>query len=133
MRFVAAFIAVAVVFFGLDFLWLSRFALGLYKREIGPLLLDQPNLPLSAVFYLVFVFGLVLLVVLPALDAGGWLNVLWMGALLGLVAYGTFDITNLATLKGWSQTLALADIAWGTALSAISATAGYLAVSALRL
>ena len=133
MRFVVAFIAVAIVFFGLDFLWLSRFALGLYKREIGPLLLDQPNLPLSAVFYLVFVFGLVLLVVLPALDAGGWLNVLWMGALLGLVAYGTFDITNLATLKGWSQTLALADIAWGTALSAISATAGYLAVSALRL
>ena len=133
MRFIVAYIAVAVVFFGLDFLWLSRFALDMYKREIGPLLLDQPNLLISALFYLVFVLGLVLLVVLPALNGSGWVSALWMGAVLGLVAYGTFDITNLATLKGWSQTLALADLAWGTALSAVSATAGYLVVSALRL
>jgi len=133
MRFIVAYIAVAVVFFGLDFLWLSRFALDMYKREIGPLLLDQPNLLISALFYLVFVLGLVLLVVLPVLNGGGWVSALWMGAVLGLVAYGTFDITNLATLKGWSQTLALADLAWGTALSALSATAGYLVVSALRL
>ena len=133
MRFIVAYIAVAVVFFGLDFLWLSRFALDMYKREIGPLLLDQPNLLISTLFYLVFVLGLVLLVVLPALNGGGWVSALWMGAVLGLVAYGTFDITNLATLKGWSQTLALADLAWGTALSAVSATAGYLVVSALRL
>ena len=133
MRFIVAYIAVAVVFFGLDFLWLSRFALDMYKREIGPLLLDQPNLLISALFYLVFVLGLVLLVVLPALNGGSWVSALWMGAVLGLVAYGTFDITNLATLKGWSQTLALADLAWGTALSAVSATAGYLVVSALRL
>ena len=133
MRFIVAYIAVAVVFFGLDFLWLSRFALDMYKREIGPLLLDQPNLLISTLFYLVFVLGLVLLVVLPALNGGGWVSALWMGAVLGLVAYGTFDITNLATLKGWSQTLALADLAWGTALSAVSATASYLVVSALRL
>src|SRR5690242_332550 len=133
MRFIVAYVAVAVVFFGLDFLWLSRFALDMYKREIGPLLLDQPNLAISALFYLVFVLGLVFLVVLPALNGGSWLTALWMGAMLGLVAYGTFDITNLATLKGWSQTLALADLAWGTTLSAVSATAGYLAVSALRL
>jgi len=133
MRFIVAYIAVAIVFFGLDFLWLSRFALDMYKREIGPLLLDQPNLLISALFYLVFVLGLVLLVVLPALNGGSWVSALWMGAVLGLVAYGTFDITNLATLKGWSQTLALADLAWGTALSAVSATAGYLVVSALRL
>jgi len=133
MRFVVAYLAVAVIFFGLDFLWLSRFALGLYRREIGPLLLDQPNLPLSGLFYLVFVLGLVLLVVMPALGGGNWWSALWMGALLGLVAYGTFDITNLATLKGWSTTLAIADLAWGTLLSAVSATAGYLIVLALRL
>lgn len=132
MRFAVAYIAVAVVFFGLDFLWLSRFALDMYRREIGPLLLEQPNLAISAVFYLVFVLGLVLLVVMPALNGGTWFSALWMGAVLGLVAYGTFDITNLATLKGWSQTLALADLAWGTTLSAVSATAGYLVVSALR-
>lgn len=133
MRFAVAYAAVAIVFFGLDFLWLSRFALGFYRREIGPLLLDQPNLAISAVFYLVFILGLVLLVVLPAVDGGNWVSALWMGAILGLVAYGTFDITNLATLKGWSQTLALTDLAWGTALSAVAATAGYLVVAALRL
>ena len=133
MRFIVAYIAVAVVFFGLDFLWLSRFALDMYKREIGPLLLDQPNLLISALFYLVFVLGLVLLVVLPAVNGGNWVSALWMGAVLGLVAYGTFDITNLATLKGWSQTLALADLAWGTALSAVSATAGYLVVYTLMI
>ena len=133
MRFLVAYVAVAVVFFGLDFLWLSRFALGMYRREIGPLLLDQPNLAISGLFYLVFVLGLVLLVVLPALDGGNWFSALWMGAVLGLVAYGTFDITNLATLKGWSQTLAIADLSWGTALSAVSATAGYFVVAALRL
>jgi uncharacterized membrane protein len=133
MRFVVAYVAVAIVFFGLDFLWLSRFALGMYRREIGPLLLDQPNLAISSLFYLVFVFGLVLLVVLPALDGGNWLTALWMGALLGLVAYGTYDITNLATLKGWSQTVALADLAWGTALSAVASTVGFFVVSALRL
>jgi uncharacterized membrane protein len=133
MRFVVAYIVTAIVFLGLDFIWLTQVALGMYRRELGALLLEQPNLPISAVFYLVFIAGIVLLAVFPALNGGGWLTALWMGAVLGLVAYGTYDITNLATLRNWSQTLVIVDLAWGTALTALSATIATLAIGWLRL
>ena len=133
MRFVVAYIATAIVFLGLDALWLSRVALGMYRRELGGLLLDKPNLAIAGVFYLLFVAGIVLLAIFPALNGGSWVNALLMGAVLGLVAYGTYDITNLSTLKGWSTTLALIDLAWGTVLTAVSATAGYLVLSWFHL
>lgn len=129
-RFVVAYLASGVVFLGLDAIWLSQVALGLYRREIGGLLLAQPNLPVAGLFYLLFVVGIVLLVVQPAVATGGWTTALWMGALLGLVAYGTYDITNLSTLRGWSLTVTAIDIAWGAVLTAVASVAGYLAVSA---
>ena len=134
MRFVVAYAVTAIVFLGLDFVWLTQIALGMYRRELGALLLEQPNIVISGVFYLVFVAGIVLLAVFPALNqGGGWLTALWMGAVLGLVAYGTYDITNLATLKNWSTTLVIADLAWGTALSAVSATIATLVVTWFKL
>ncbi len=133
LRFLAAYVAVAIVFVVLDGLWLGVFALGMYRRELGALLLDRPNLGIAAIFYLLIVAGVVILAVLPALDGGGWVNALWMGAVLGLVAYATYDITNLSTLKGWSLTVTIADLAWGTIVTAIAATAGTLAVGLLSL
>ena len=133
MRFIVAYIATAVVFLGLDAIWLSRIALGMYRREIGGLLLDKPNLVIAGLFYLIFVVGIVLLAIFPALNSGTWVNALLMGAVLGLVAYGTYDITNLSTLKNWSMTVTIADLAWGTVLSAVSATAGYLVVTWFHL
>ncbi len=133
LRYLVAYGATVVVFLGLDAIWLSRIALDLYRREIGGLLLDKPNLPIAGMFYLLFVVGIVVLVVVPALNSGSWTTALWMGAVLGLVAYGTYDFTNLSTLKDWSLTVTLADLAWGTVLTGVSATAGYLAVTALRL
>lgn len=130
MRFVIAYLATGVVFLGLDAIWLSQVGLGLYRREIGALLLEQPNLPVAGLFYLLFVAGIVLLVVQPAAANGDWMTALWMGALLGLVAYGTYDITNLSTLRGWSPTIAAIDVAWGAALTAVASLAGFLAVSA---
>lgn len=130
MRFVIAYLATGVVFLGLDAIWLSQVGLGLYRREIGALLLEQPNLPVAGLFYLLFVAGIVLLVVQPAAADGDWLAALWMGALLGLVAYGTYDITNLSTLRGWSPTIAAIDVVWGAALTAVASLAGFLAVSA---
>jgi uncharacterized membrane protein len=130
VRFVIAYLATGVVFLGLDAIWLSQVGLGLYRREIGALLLEQPNLPVAGLFYLLFVAGIVLLVVQPAAADGDWLAALWMGALLGLVAYGTYDITNLSTLRGWSPTIAAIDVAWGAALTAVASLAGFLAVSA---
>ena len=133
MRYAIAYIATVVVFLGLDAIWLTQIALGMYRRELAGLLLDQPNLLVAGLFYLLFVAGIVILAVTPALNGGNWVNALLLGAVLGLVAYGTYDITNLSTLKGWSLTVTLADLAWGTVLSGISATAGYLAVTALKL
>ncbi|MEO8756265.1 MAG: DUF2177 family protein [Devosia sp.] len=133
MRFVVAYIVTAIVFLGLDFLWLTQVALGMYRRELGTLLLDNPNLLVAGLFYLLFVLGIVLLAINPALNGGGWVTALWMGAVLGLVAYGTYDITNLSTLKNWSLTITLVDLAWGTALTAVSAAVGTLVVTWFRL
>ena len=133
LKYLVAYGATAIVFLGLDALWLSRVALGMYRREIGALLLERPSLPIAGVFYLVFVAGIVVLAIVPALSGGGWPAAMLSGAVLGLVAYGTYDITNLSTLKDWSLTVTLADLAWGTVLTAISAAAGTLAVSAFNL
>lgn len=125
LKYVVAYGATAVVFFGLDFIWLSRM-LGFYRAEMGSLLLEQPRLGYAAGFYALYVVGIVALVVVPALSGGGWGQALALGALLGLVAYGTYDMTNMSTLNGWSLKLALVDMAWGTFVTAVAATAGYL-------
>ena len=125
MQILTAYIATAVIFFALDFVWLST-ALGMYRAQLGGLLMDQPNLPIAAVFYLLYVAGIVILIITPALREGSWWTVLLTGAVLGLVAYGTYDITNLSTLKGWPWQLSLIDMAWGTFLTATASTGGYL-------
>jgi uncharacterized membrane protein len=133
MTYVVAYIATAVVFLGLDALWLSKVALGMYRQELGSLLLDKPNLPIAGAFYLLYVGGIVILAIVPALADGGWVKALLMGAVLGLVAYGTYDITNLSTLKGYTVRIALTDLAWGTALTAVSATIGFWVVRLFNL
>lgn len=124
LKYLIAYLATAVVFFAIDFVWLTR-AVGFYRGEIGGLLLDEPKLGYAAGFYLLYVVGVVVLVVMPAVTGGSWVQALLMGALLGLVAYGTYDMTNLATLKGYTLRVALVDMGWGTFLTAVSATAGY--------
>ena len=128
MRFVVAYLASGLVFVALDAIWLSQVALGLYRREVGDLLLDQPNLRIAGLFYVLFVAGIALLAVQPAVDNGGWFAALWMGAVLGLVAYGTYDLTNLSTLRGWSLAIAAIDLGWGVILTATASTGGYFAV-----
>jgi uncharacterized membrane protein len=132
LKFVVAYLATAIVFFGLDFLWLSRM-LGFYQSQLGGLLLDKPRLGYAGAFYAVYVIGVLVLVVLPAATAGSWVNALLGGALLGLVAYGTYDMTNMATLKGWSLQVALVDVAWGTVATMLAATAGTLVLGLFRL
>jgi uncharacterized membrane protein len=132
LKFVVAYLATAIVFFGLDFVWLSRM-LGFYQSQLGGLLLDKPRLGYAGAFYALYVVGVVILVVLPATEGGSWVNALLGGALLGLVAYGTYDMTNMATLKAWPLQVALVDMAWGTVLTALAAAAGTLASGIARL
>lgn len=126
--FLIAYIASVVVFLAIDFVWLSTATRFIYQPQIGHLLADQPNLVIAAAFYLVYVVGVVVFAVLPAANAGNWLMALGLGALLGLVAYGTYDFTNFATLRDWPPLVTFVDLAWGATLTAISALAGYWAL-----
>lgn len=130
-QLIIAYISTALVFFAIDFVWLSKMTGLFYRARMGDMLLAQPNFAVAGAFYLIYVAGIVYLAVLPALTSGNWSTALISGAVLGLVAYGTYDMTNLATLKNWSLSLSIVDIAWGTFLTAVSATAGYLVVSVI--
>lgn len=114
--------ACALVFFPIDFVWLSTVGKSFYFKELDGLLLDRPNLVVAGLFYLAYVAGVVVLVAAPA--EGDVIKALMMGAVLGFVAYGTYDLTNLSTIKGFSPTVAVVDIAWGTVLTAVSAAGG---------
>ena len=120
-----AYATTALIFFAMDFAWLSVAGNLIYKPRLGSLLLDKPNLPLAAAFYLLYVVGIVIFAVMPALTQGSWMRALWGGALLGLVAYGTYDLTNLSTLAGWSTTVSVFDMSWGVVVTGLAATAGY--------
>ena len=99
--------------------------IGQFQAQIGPILNPQPNLMAAAVFYAIYASGLVVLAVRPALQQRSVGVAATSGAVLGLTAYATFDLTNLAVIQGWTLSLALLDMAWGTTLSWIAAVAGY--------
>jgi uncharacterized membrane protein len=130
-RNLSLYAATAVIFFALDFVWLSLSTGPIYRKEIGNLLLAEPNLAIAAGFYLIYVLGLVVLVSNPAEGNVG--KALWMGALFGLVAYGTYDLTNLATIRGFTPTVAIIDMSWGTFVTAVSAAVGVLIVNLLKI
>ncbi|EJB03517.1 putative membrane protein [Rhizobium leguminosarum bv. trifolii WSM597] len=114
-----------------DGIWLGLVARNFYRDQLGALMLPSPNLAVAALFYLFFAAAVVVLAVLPSLLAGSIATALIHGAILGLAAYGTYDITNLATLRNWPLTMSLIDMAWGTLLTALTAVGGYLAVRIL--
>lgn len=116
--FVVAFGVTAVVFLILDAIWLGVISRNLYQREIGELLLPKPNFGVAAVFYVIYLVGLVYFCVVPGVAGQSVSRGLLNGAMFGIVAYATYDLTNLATLKGWSTTLVFIDIAWGAVASA---------------
>jgi len=119
-----AYVGTLLAFLVLDGLWLGVLMAPTYRALLGSLMLDQPLLAPAAVFYLLYVAGCVVFVVLPA---STWQRAARLGALLGLVAYGTYDLSNWATLHGWSAQLALMDMAWGTLATGIACTVGYWA------
>lgn len=128
-RYLIAYAAGAVTLFVVDMIWLGYLARDFYQRQLGDLLLERPLYGPAAAFYLVYVVGVVWFAVVPALAGGGWTTALLNGAILGLMCYGTYDMSNLATLKNWPLALTPVDIAWGTFLTALTAVAGYAAAS----
>ncbi|MGE6739653.1 DUF2177 family protein [Allorhizobium pseudoryzae] len=122
--YAVAYLSTAAVFFGLDLLWLGKVATSFYRDQLGDLMLERPNLAVAGVFYLLYVGGIVYFAVQPHLASGTVLNAFVSGAILGLIAYGTYDITNMATLKNWPVMMSIVDMAWGTVLTGTAAAAG---------
>ncbi|MBU1312364.1 MAG: DUF2177 family protein [Alphaproteobacteria bacterium] len=122
---VVAYVSTAIVFLGIDALWLGRVATTYYRGWIGNMMLEQPNFAAAAVFYLVYVAGVVYFAVMPALNGGGWTQAAIAGAILGFIAYGTYDMTNLATLKNWPIIMTVVDMSWGTILTSFAAVMGF--------
>ncbi|QGW83625.1 DUF2177 family protein [Variovorax paradoxus] len=120
-QFAIAYAASAVVFLVLDGIWLTVMADRLYRPALGHLMLERFALAPAAAFYAIYLAGVVVFAVSPALASGRWLTSLGLGALLGLMAYATYDLTNQATLKDWSWTVTIADLCWGTFVTAVSA------------
>ena len=127
-RCLIAFATTATVMIVLDLLWLGLIARPLYQQGIGHLMAERPIVPVAALFYLVYTLGLVVFAVAPQTAETRWAVVLGSAALFGFVAYATYDLTNLATLKAWPAWLAALDMAWGTLVSVLSAAAGRAAL-----
>lgn len=126
---VIAYLAAGIAFLIVDAIWLSTMADMLYRPLLGDKLAPQFHLVPAVVFYLIYVAGIVFFAVMPALNGGGLGKAALNGAILGLVAYATYDLTNQATLEDWPLSVTIADIPWGAFVTAIGASAGFLAAS----
>jgi len=115
-----------VTFFTVDFVWLTKIAPDFYKKHIGHLLAEKPNLVAAGLFYVLFMVGLIVFSIVPALNKDSWITAALYGALFGFITYATYDLTNLATLKQWPVIVTVADLIWGTVLNAVVATIVYL-------
>ncbi|MDJ0829940.1 MAG: DUF2177 family protein [Desulfobacterales bacterium] len=113
------------VFFAIDLFWLGFAAKGFYERELHAFLSDKVNWPAAIVFYLIFIAGILIFAVLPAIEKNSLGRAITMGALFGFFTYATYDLTNLATLKKWPLKLVFVDIIWGIILTGSVATISY--------
>lgn len=116
------------VFFAIDMLWLGVISRNFYKQQIGFLMTPNVNWTAAILFYLLFIFGLVMFVISPALTKNSLQYAFVFGALFGLITYATYDLTNLATLKDWPLTVTIVDMIWGAVLaSSVSSITYYIA------
>ena len=128
MRYVIAYVSTAFVFLAADFIWLGFIARSFYRDNLEGMLLEKPLMDVAGLFYGLYVVGIVIFGVMAGLRDESWRSAAIYGALFGLFAYATYDLTNLATLKNWPMIVSVVDIAWGAFVTALAATGGYLAV-----
>lgn len=124
VQYIYIYLLAVPVFFLIDVLWLGVIAQPFYQSKIGHLL-GPVNWPAAIVFYLMYIVGILIFAVLPALEAQSLMKAVIFGALFGFFTYATYDFTNLATLKDWPLSVVLVDVLWGTILSGSVATMTY--------
>jgi uncharacterized membrane protein len=122
-----------VVFFAVDMLWLGVVAQSFYQKHLGFLMAPATNWVPAVAFYLLFILGILIFVVLPGLTKGSLKTTLLRAALFGLITYATYDLTNLATIKDWPVMLTIVDMLWGTVLSTTVSLASYLIGGRMKL
>ncbi|MBL8031194.1 MAG: DUF2177 family protein [Candidatus Doudnabacteria bacterium] len=131
--FVKLYFIALPVFFVIDMVWLGLVAKNFYRSQIGGLMKSDVNWLAAVIFYLIFIVGLVVFVVQPAMAKGSWVHALVFGALFGLVCYATYDLTNLAVAKDWPLLVTVVDLIWGAVLAAAVSTVTYVIANKLGL
>ena len=116
----------ALIFLIIDVIWLSFAVKSFYRPNIGHLLLDKPIIWAAAMFYIIYVFGLAIVIIEPSLDYQNTQMFLFKAFMFGVVAYGTYNLTNMATIKGWSPNVVFVDMIWGGSLTTFSSYFGIL-------
>ena len=123
--FIKIYAVALTIFFAIDIVWLGFIATKFYRDQIGFLMKSDVNWTAAGIFYLLFILGLVLFVIYPAIEKGSWTHALLFGALFGLITYATYDLTNLATLKDWPILVTIVDLIWGSVLATSVSVATY--------
>jgi len=123
--FIKIYAVALTIFFAIDIVWLGFIATKFYRDQIGFLIKSDVNWTAAGIFYLLFILGLVLFVIYPAIEKGSWTHALLFGALFGLITYATYDLTNLATLKDWPILVTIVDLIWGSVLATSVSVATY--------
>ncbi|MGM0529701.1 MAG: DUF2177 family protein [Bacteroidota bacterium] len=123
-----SYILTFIVFLAIDMVWLGLIARNLYRKYLGDFLSDKVNWTAAFIFYLLFVIGISIFAIYPAVNKDSVSSAILLGALFGFFTYATYDLTNLATLKGWPLPIVFIDILWGAMLSAIVSLSGFYIV-----
>ncbi|RLQ87953.1 DUF2177 family protein [Notoacmeibacter ruber] len=123
MRSVYLYLIALVIFFVIDFVWLGFVAKNFYAERMGSIMRDSPKLGVAAVFYAVYVIGLVYFAISPAMSGAGWTQAALNGALFGFFAYLTYDATSYSVLEGYDPVVAVVDTIWGAIISGFTAAA----------
>ncbi len=126
MDYVYQFLVCAALFLAIDSIWLTVIAGKLYKKKLKHLLADKPDLKPAALFYVIYVIGILVFALNPALDDKSLSTALTHGAFLGFVMYATYDLTNQSTLKNWPKLITVIDLAWGAVLTGAVTTIAFL-------
>ncbi len=124
--------AAALVYVAGDLAWMTLVVPVAYRPVIGPLLAASPDLGAAVAFYGLYLVGMAAFAIAPGVALGRWLQALWRGALLGLVAYGTYDLTNQATLRLWSINISVLDMGWGALITSLASAVGCAAALRAR-
>ncbi len=121
------------VFFAIDMIWLGIIAKNFYRAQIGTLMKLDVNWTAAIIFYLIFIVGLIVFVITPAMEKGSWIQALLFGALFGFVCYATYDLTNLAVAKDWPLLVTIVDLVWGAVLASSVSVVTYFIASKIGL